>query len=332
MANWGLLKRHGAAAEADRSFAPRMPDVDVHLDLTEVFAKVRAMLSASHPSKELSAGQRCVGIVTPDRTIALLGGPKPGSAPQEFVASAKTLIPFNSALNITAIAFTGTKAPKDTDIKRIPFLAGLLSFAYIGHSVVVFEGHESGFEAALKEADVLIIDSNMLPFIQINWFAVARTALRGKGRIRIYDQATTEILPVVKAKNTAGWAHSAEPDGEASYVNCLLTTLGKRSSVPIELCQDKRLPDLTKLATRADEIEWTSELPFDYDHLNVEEVIRIIVNSPGMKWLPAQEGQVSGNVKMKLVEAGGVARIVSFQLLLTKDGPRGQNLKIERLA
>jgi hypothetical protein len=315
----------------DDPFAPRMPTADVHLDITEVFANARAVLSADRPSTEVDAGQRCVAIVTPDRTLALLAGPRPGTAPKEFVISAKGLIPSTRPLNIVAVAFSGLGIPKGGDIKRIPFLAMTFSFAYIGHSVVVFEGHESGFEPALRGADALLIDSGMLPFLQKNWFEVAQGVFRANGRVRIFDRTTTDILPVVKARTADGWSYATEPDGEVSYVNCLLTTLGKRSPVPVQLCVGEPLPNLTRLAASPTEIEWTTGLPFDYDVLSVEDVIRIIRNSPEVKWSPAQEERVAGTVKMKLAESGGVARLVTFQLVLANDGSRTRSLTVERL-
>jgi len=42
------------------------------------------------------------------------------------------------------------------------------------------------------------------------------------------------------------------------------------------LCHGEPLPDVTKLAATPKEIQWTSELPFQYDVLGVDEVVRII--------------------------------------------------------
>jgi len=139
------------------------------------------------------------------------------------------------------------------------------------------------------------------------------------------------LAPLVPSKTAVGWSYATEPDAERSYVNSLLTTLARRAPIPVQLYADERLPELPKLATSPEEIEWTTALPFDYGALSVDEVIRIIANAPGLKWSPAHEGQVSGTVRMKLAEDGGVARDVSFQLISIEGGPRGLSLKIERL-
>jgi len=316
---WNLFKR------AD-PFEPRMPDVDVHPDIAGLFAQVRTRLSWNRSSKELKA---CIGIVSPDRTVSLLALPASVEMPQKLVDQNKAYIPHTKPLNITAVSFTGLRPP--SEFQLLPFVASLLPFAFIGHSIVVFEGHESGFKEALKDADVLVIDSGMLPFLLSNWFEVARGVFRDKGRIRMFDRKTMYLPPVVPSKTAVGWSYATEPDGERSYVNSLLTTLAKRDPIPIQLCCDERLPELPKLASSPEEIEWTTALPFDYGALSVEEVIRIVANSPGLKWSPPQEGHVSGTVRMKLAQAGGVARDVSFQLLLIEDGPRGRSLKIQRV-
>jgi len=139
------------------------------------------------------------------------------------------------------------------------------------------------------------------------------------------------LQPVVPSKTAPGWAYATEPDGERSYVNGLLTTLAKRASIPVQLVCDQRLPELPKLAIVPEEIEWTTALPFDYGALSVAEVIRIISKSPGIRWSPAKENEISGTVKMKLAGAGGSARDVFFQLLLIEDGPQGRSLRIERV-
>jgi hypothetical protein len=199
----------------------------------------------------------------------------------------------------------------------------------MGHSIVVFEGHESGFEAALKDADILVIDSGMLPFLQHDWFDVARRAFQRKGRIRVFERKTMRLLPVVPSKS--GWAYATEPDGERSYANSLLTTLAKRPPISVELGSDARLPELTGLATLPEEIEWTMALPFDYGALSVQEVIGIISNSPGIRWSPTQDGRTAGTVRMKLAEGKGNARDVFFRLLLIDGNPQGRSLRIERV-
>jgi hypothetical protein len=316
--------------EGDDPLAPRMPEVAVGPNIAELFAQVRSMLPRDRRLGKVDAGEPWLGIVCPDRSYLLLTLPVAAEMPHELVEMNRACIPHTRPLHITAVSFTGLRP--SSDIKSMPFIACILPLASIGHNIVVFEGHESGFEPALTDADVLVIDSGMLPFLQQDWFAVARRAFRDKGRIRMFDQKTKSLPPVVPSKAPRGWAYATEPDGEMSYVNALLTTLARRPPVSVQLgCGDARLPELPRLAVSPEEIEWTLALPFDYGSLNVGEVIRIICNAPGIRWSPAQQGQTSGTVRMKVAEGKGMAWDVSFQLLQLEGGPRGKSLTIERV-
>lgn len=57
------------------------------------------------------------------------------------------------------------------------------------------------------------------------------------------------LLPVVRSKKPEGWEYG-EPDGEGSYLNCLLTALAKLPPTAIELVTAQPLPDLSDLAIR----------------------------------------------------------------------------------
>ncbi len=320
--NWSFFK--GADP-----FAPRMPDVNVNADVAELFARVREMLPRDRSSQKLKAGDPWLGIVCPDRSHFLLTLSVDAELPPQLVKANKACIPHTRPLNITAVGFTGLRP--SSEICRMPFVASILPLAYIGHNIIVFEGHPSGFEAALRDADVLAVDSAMLPFLQHDWFEVARGAFRERGRIRMFDRKTLSLPPVVPSRNPSGWAYATEADGEVSYVNGLLTTLARRESIPVQLSCDARLPGLPELATSPDEIEWTTALPFDYSALNSAEVIRIICSAPGVQWSPSQENQSSGFVRMKLAEGGKNARDVSFRLAVTEDPLRGRSMVVERI-
>ena len=81
-------------------------------------------------------------------------------------ASIEKMIPSKVKRNIAAIAFTDLAAITKSPDKAIPFLGILLGFAYIGHTVWVFEGHPSALEAGCREADVLLVDGAMVPHLQ----------------------------------------------------------------------------------------------------------------------------------------------------------------------
>ena len=87
----------------------------------------------------------------------------------------------------------------------------------------------------------------LLPLLQNNWLELAQRAITAKSRILGYERENGRILPIVKSKASPGWRYT-EPDGEVSYVNCLLTTLAKRSAIPVQVVAGQPPPDLKKLA------------------------------------------------------------------------------------
>jgi hypothetical protein len=307
--------------EAD-PFEPRMPDVDVPADIAEVFRKARAQVEGgSRPG--LDPGQRCLGILTPGRMVMFVPAPKPGAVPAQFVEQVKKLLPFEKPLQITAVAFTALEALMKDQAKCIPHLGQLLGFAYAGHNVVVFEGHPSAFAFALPESDVLLIDSGMLPFLQKDWAEQAFRSLPPGARIRVYSRKSRQLLPVVKSANERGWRYG-EPDGEASYTNCLLTTLAKRSPVPVRLTAGSPAPDLSKLALEPQELAWAAELPFKYDALDVAKVIAALQRIA--KWPHSETGRLDA----QLATAAGKLEKVSFQLRLGRDAEGHACLDLEK--
>jgi hypothetical protein len=63
------------------------------------------------------------------------------------------------------ITYTYLEALKKDILQAIPFFGFLLGFAAIGHRVWVFEGHSSALQAGCREADLLIVDGGILPFL-----------------------------------------------------------------------------------------------------------------------------------------------------------------------
>jgi hypothetical protein len=333
MLNWlkrALIER----TYGDPRFAPRMPEVDESADIAQVFTQQRWSMTQYITNKPASPGQRLciIGIVPPNRKLdqSLAAMPLPDPPSEGFEDRAKQVLPGARSLNITAISYTGEERSPD-DQRQLPFLSMLMQFAYLGHRIVVFEGHPSGFAASLRDADVLIVDSGMLPFLQSGWFEVAQSVFRGKGRVRIFDRMKTELRPAVRSKTPPGWKYATEPDGETWYANCLLTTLGKRPPIAVELCTGKPLPDLHELAIDSDELEWTSELPFQYDILNAAEVIEAIVRGP-KRALPWERQRIIQAIVLQAQEGEKPREVpVKFQCLLTEDPDHGQCLRIERL-
>ncbi|MDQ2667524.1 MAG: hypothetical protein M3Z05_16130 [Gemmatimonadota bacterium] len=63
-----------------------------------------------------------------------------------------------------------------------------------------------------------------------------------------------------------------EPDGEASYVNCLLTTLAKCAVVTVTLLPGRGVPPLGQFVETDEERDWIATLPFRYENLDADKV------------------------------------------------------------
>ncbi len=308
--------------EPSNPFEPHMPEVDALPDMQALFAKAR---------KEIASGdERHVGIVTPGRMIMLQPAPRPGSVPKEFVAQVSQLLPSTKPLNITFVRYTQLEALMQDKAKCIPQLGQLLGFAYLGHNVVVFEGHPSVFEYALRDCDVLMIDSGMLSFLQPDWLDVALRVARPGTKMIVQDRKTGRLQPVIKSKNAQGWRYG-EPDGEASFANCLLTTLAKADApAPVRIASGSPMPGLAQFARDPAQLEWIEQLPFRYDTLDAGKVIGILHRI--VKWSPPDNGESEGILKAQLATGGGQRQAVSFDLTLGQDAAGKQRLEVVRSA
>ena len=76
----------------------------------------------------------------------------------------------------------------------------------------------------------------------------------------------------------------AEPDGEASYLNALLTTIAKGPRKEITLTWGMGVPNLRPLADRPEELEWIDTLPFRYSLLDGRKVIALALTLAGVKF------------------------------------------------
>jgi len=163
-----------------------MPEVDEVPDIEEVFDKARNAALGVEPTEQKG---RNVIVVTPGRMLMLQPCPAPGSMASSQVAAVEGMIPPKVKRNIAAIAYTELSALRSDISKTIPFFGILLGFAYIGHAVWVFEGHASALAAGCKDANVLIVDGEMVPHLQADWASVASNVMKGR-EIYIHDRAT----------------------------------------------------------------------------------------------------------------------------------------------
>ena len=172
---------------------PHMPDVDLRPASEEIFALARKKASGED-------GPRGVVIVRPDRGLLVL--PSPPESP-ELAASAvglKQMIPADVRRGIAVIGNTGytmanpAAPPSLPDAGRaIPFFGMLIGLSYIGHAVWLFEGHSSALAAGCRDADVLLIDSAMVPFLAAGWDKTAAEVMRNPN-ILVHDRETFRLL------------------------------------------------------------------------------------------------------------------------------------------
>jgi len=171
-------------------FKPRMPEVDFPPKLEEIFDKARKAAAAdTTPTKDKN---RHVVVVTPGRMVMLHPCPAPGTMNPQAVESVEKLMPSKTRHNVAVIAYTELKALRADVLKTIPFYGLLTGMAYIGHAVWVFEGHSSALAAGCREADLLIADCEMVPFLAGDWMTTATTVMRRK-LIFAHDRATFSL-------------------------------------------------------------------------------------------------------------------------------------------
>jgi hypothetical protein len=329
-------------------FEPHMPGVDLLSDMEGFFVQVRELLETENTSAYIqkaglsvlipsnqageatAKGQRHVAVITPGRMISLVPAPRLHSLSEKQLAPVKSILPSQVPLQISAISYTKLEAyvQDTTKTKCIPFLGFLLAFAYLGHNVIVFEGHPSALAFGVKNSDVLFIDSGMLPFLAENWAEVAFQSMEPNPKIFIHERKNFSLTPVVKKNSPPGWRRS-EPDGEQSYVNILLTTLGKANyKQSVHINSGQPVPNPREFTTNPDELDYISTLPFKYDQLNTDFIIKFLWDISKPENPPAQSTKI---FKAKLFESGGKSRDVSFQLKLSKPLFGKQQLEIRLL-
>ncbi|MDQ3744083.1 MAG: hypothetical protein M3444_06860 [Acidobacteriota bacterium] len=167
--------------------------------------------------------------------------------------------------------------------KAVPFLGILVGLAAIGHTVVVFEGHPSAFESGVRESNVLVVDSGMLPFLQEDWKEVAFRVMRPGAQLFVHDRKTFTLSPVVSPGGESD-QFLLRRYPEALYGDYLIAFLssGPRSSA--EVTSGEELPDLADFAKGPKELEKAAALPFKREELDADRVIDLILYTAGRRW------------------------------------------------
>ena len=258
-------RKHVRSIEGDATpsdiFQPHLMGVELFEDMDEVFLEARQLAAGQHPDPELDQAKRGVATVTPGRLIMLDQCPERDSVPEDELNSMLTMLPSKSPLNITAVSYTNIEALTTDISKAIPFRGYLLAWATAGHNVIVFEGNPSAFESGVRDADVLLMDSGMLPFVQFNWVEAAQRVMRPEGKIFLHDRKTFTLSLFSKPEI------QTESDVEINYGALLLRSLMRAAQSSIEVTAGEKVPDLLDLVTTFTDRDFISR-NIDRDKVN----------------------------------------------------------------
>ena len=162
-------------------FTPRIPEVDTRPGIGAIFSRAREAAAQTHLGED-GIERRQVIIITPGRLLVAKDSPLVEDIPVDLLTLLSELVPPQPFINIAVLAYTYLDALK-VDIRRtVPFFDFLLGFAALGHTVWVFEGHTSALSAGCSEADLLLVDSGLLPALEAHnpeWREQALQAMRG---------------------------------------------------------------------------------------------------------------------------------------------------------
>jgi len=177
------LNNHGAK-DGDVDFSPRMPAVDSDM-LTE------ELLIIAQDMAEIQSKRHLV-IITPGRLIKTSDTlPVRETLASEFVSMLESIAPSNKRWNIIAVGMTEFRAFNASPNNSVPFLYLLHGFVQIGHAVILFEGHPTGFTQMCRNRDLLVVDSEMIPFLQSDWIEAAKSTMRTPNILKVNRKGMT---------------------------------------------------------------------------------------------------------------------------------------------
>lgn len=158
---------------------PTMPTISPRRDIRRCFADARRLSAGAH-------GVRWVVIIAPDGTLVNVPVPSADEADQTLLRDVRlALAPHQEAvtgLAITAINCTSGVQRRARSFHKmlplVPNLSYMVGAACLGNTVVAFEGRPGDFAAGCADADMLLLDDGMIPFLQPDWAAIALNTLR----------------------------------------------------------------------------------------------------------------------------------------------------------
>ena len=162
-------------------FSPRMPSV---APLREGIVQYARDLAFDPINRRLI-------MITPDRSIKTsINLPPKDTLPHEFIAHLESIAPSTQQILIVSVGMTDYGALQEDPYRAIPFLGTLEGFVQLGHAVILFEGHPSALGPVCENADLLIIDEQMIPHLKKDWLQVALNVMRNEYVIRINRNGT----------------------------------------------------------------------------------------------------------------------------------------------
>ena len=169
--------------ENDQLFTVHMPEVDIRPDLDGIFDQAKDLAEKETILADGTHLRRVV-IVSPGRLLLIKDSYPPDTLPMESRITLEELLPTDHSLKIAVIAYTYMEALRADIRQAIPFFDYLLGFAYLGHAVWIFEGHDSVLEIACRGADYVLVDQRMLPFLEQDWEQIVKIKA-GVEKVRI---------------------------------------------------------------------------------------------------------------------------------------------------
>lgn len=307
-------------------FQPYLQGVELFEDMDSVFLEARQFGAGEHSSPdfpESSRGQRAVAIVTPGRLVMRDPCPDPNTVPENELRPMLAMLPSKSPLNISVISHTRIEALHEDMSKAIPFRGALRAWVYAGHNIMVFEGHPSAFDSGIRDADVLVMDSGMLPFVQFNWTEAAFRVMQPDGRILLHDRKTFGLSIITRAEGEA----APKPNVDGNYVEFLLRTLMRAAQSSVEITEGETVPNLADLAKDSTDRDWLSR-NIERDQVNAGKVIDILVQKAGWRWYNSFKS--TRTFKFRTPLNNGKVAEWNFTLALTKNTAGQRQLRLER--
>lgn len=309
-------------------FQPHLMGVELFEDMDELFREARRAASGEDDDEVTRSwkefdGQRAVAIITPGRSTIFSPCPEPNSMPETLIAQQRLMMPPDPPLKISVISYTFVEALTTEIDKAIPFRGFLMMWAYLGHSVIVFEGHPSAFESGVRDCDVLFVDSGMYPFIPLNWIDLASSVMNEGARIFVHNRATYTLSQITTKPDAA----QSKARAKIYYAELLLRFLMSATRSSIEITSGTMIPDLAELITHPADREWLSKYSIEREKLDADWVIDGFLQQAGWRWYTPFKTKGVLRLSVTTFERTGEWL---FNLTVRKDSAGRRQLVIER--